>query len=216
MSLPPTNSVAIPQTGPSGRIVRAEQAAEWQESFHCLQDAHRSADAIVAEAQRTAETITIEARKTAEAEYARAFAKGEEEGRREAARLVARTQAEIDAYLASVEGELAKLVCDILHNVVGEYVPEDLVAQIAAQALKAFRNQRTLNVIVHPDVADAVREKLLAMTADHGELRLTVSTYPTLPLTACRIETEFSVVEADLDMQLAAISAALTGGRSAS
>ncbi|MFC7399044.1 type III secretion system stator protein SctL [Chelatococcus sp. GCM10030263] len=216
MSLPPTSPTAVPRPGPSGRIVRADEAAEWQESFRCLEDARRSADEIVAEARQAAETITTEARKTAEAEYARAFAKGEEEGRREAARLVARTQAEIDSYLASIEGELAKLVRDILHNVVGEYAAEDLVAQIAAQALKTFRNQRSLNVIVHPDVADAVREKLLAMTADHGELRLTVSTYPTLPQTACRIETEFSVVEADLDMQLAAISAALSGGRATS
>jgi type III secretion protein L len=214
--MPPANPTPLSQVAPSGRIVRADEAAIWQESTRYLENARRSAEAIVLEAQRTAERIVAEARETAEAEYARAFAKGDEDGRREAARLVVSTQAEVDAYLASIEGEVGKLVHNILQQVIGDYPPEDLVARVAAQALKTFRNQRTLNVIVHPDVADAVREKLLAMTAEHGELRLTVSTYPGLQLTACRIETEFSVVEADLDMQLAAIAAALTGGRPAS
>jgi len=216
MSAPPGLPTAIPPVAASGRIVRAEEAAIWQESSRYLEDARKSAEEIVAQARRSAEEIAAEARKAAEAEYARASAKGEEDGRRAAARLVASTQAEVDAYLASIVGEVAKLVRDILQQVIGEYPPEDLVARIAAQALKTFRNQRTLNVIVHPDVADAVREKLLAITAEQGELRLTVSTYPGLQPTACRIETEFSVVEADLDMQLAAIAAALTGGRSAS
>jgi type III secretion protein L len=186
---------------PGVNVVRAAEAAVWQDGFRFL-----------AAVRRAAAQVNEVARKTYAVEYARGFAEGRAAGANEAARLVSETTAKVDRHLASLEQEIGALALNVVRRVLGELDAGELIARAAAQAVGEFRREKWLKVTVHPAVADRVRAVLAALPPDRGPT-LTVESDPALDERACIVASDIAVVDASLEAQLEAFAAAFAAGQ---
>lgn len=190
-------------TGPSKRILRPEEVQAWQEGHDFLAAARREHDRMQ-EASRRAYA----------SEYAQGYDDGKAEGKAEAARLVADTTARVDRYLAGLEDEVATLALDVVRRILGEFETGELVARAARHAVADIRRAKFVKLTVHPDALDHVRGALDAMLADtEAGFAVDVEADHTLAPGACIVATDAAVVDAGIDTQLAAMAAALGGGR---
>jgi len=185
---------------PGVNVLRAEEAAAWQDGFRFL-----------AAARRAAAEVNEIARKTYAVEYARGFAEGRAAGANEAARLVSETMAKVDRHLASLEQGIGALALNVVRRVLGELDAGELIALAAAQAVGEFRREKWLKVTVHPAAADRVRAVLAALPADDGPT-LTVESDPAIDERACILASDIAVVDASLEAQLEAFAVAFGQG----
>jgi type III secretion protein L len=186
---------------PGVTVLRAAEAAVWQDGFRFL-----------AAVRRVAAQVNEIARKTYAVEYARGFAEGKAAGANEAARLVSETTAKVDRHLASVEQEIGALALNVVRRVLGELDVGELIARTAAQAVAEFRRGKWLKVTVHPAAADRVRAVLAALPPDGGPT-VTVESDPALDERACIVASDIAVVDASLETQLEAFAAAFAAGQ---
>jgi type III secretion protein L len=186
---------------PGVKVLRAAEAAVWQDGFRFL-----------AAVRRAAAQVNEIARKTYAVEYARGFAEGRAAGASEAARLVSETTAKVDRHIASLEQDIGALALNVIRRVLGELDAGDLIARAAAQALGEFRREKWLKVTVHPAAADRVRAALAALPPDGGPT-LTVESDPALDERACIVASDIAVVDASLETQLEAFAAAFAAGQ---
>jgi type III secretion protein L len=186
---------------PGVNVLRAAEAAVWQDGFRFL-----------AEVRRAAAQVNEIARKTYAVEYARGFAEGRAAGANEAARLVSETTAKVDRHLASLEQEIAALALNVVRRVLGELDAGELIARAAAQAVGELRREKWLTVSVHPAAADRVRAILAALPPDGGPT-VTVESDPALDERACIVASDIAVVDASLEAQLEAFAAAFAAGQ---
>jgi type III secretion protein L len=189
----------LPQ-GPGARILRATEAGVWQEGYRFL-----------AEVRRAAAQVEESAHKTYATEYARGFAEGRMAGANEAARLLSETAVKIDRHLAALEPEIGALALEVARRVLGQLDTTDLVKRTAAQAVAEFRREKWLKVTVHPMAVDQVAATLAALPRDGGPT-VTVEADPSLDERACIVASDFAVVDAGIEAQLKAFSAAFGSG----
>jgi type III secretion protein L len=182
--------------GPTATVLRAKDAEAWRDGYSFL-----------AEASRTSEQIRQEAHAAYSAEQARGYADGRTEGAVEATRLLSETTIKVDRYFANLDQEIGQLVMDIVRQVLGEFDVTDLVSRAAAQAIRDFRGEKSLTIYVHPEALERVRTTL-ATTPRGAGLAPTVESDPHLLKDGCTIRTEFAVVDAGLETQLAVIGEA--------
>jgi type III secretion protein L len=186
--------------GPGAPILRAAEVGLWQDGYRFL-----------AAARATRDRMEEQARDTYEESRARGHEEGRAAGAIEASRLVAATVVKVDRYLAGLEQEVAALAIGIVRRVLGECDAVDLVARAATHALGEFRHEKWLKITVHPDAVEQVRARLAAIVHDNGPI-LTISGDPSLGASACILVSEFAVVDASIDIQLAAMAKALGCG----
>jgi type III secretion protein L len=186
-------SVGILPDGPGRRILRAAEADAWSDGYRFLAAASAAAD-------RTRQ----EADAVYQARYAKGYEDGRAEGEREATRLMSDTTAKVDRYLAGLDREIARLAIDIVRRVLGEFDAIDLVLRAASRAITDFRREKSLKVTVHPEALERARA---ALATDGGGIgpSITVDADPRLEKMACVVASEFAVVDASIDTQLAAI-----------
>jgi len=204
MSEAEQTSLGVLPTSPGVRILRAAKADAWRDGYRFL-----------AEAAQTADQIKQSARDAYAAEHARGYAEGRAEGVEEATRLVTQTANKVDQYLATLDSQVARLVMDIVRRILGEFDAIDLVSRAATQAIADFRREKSLKVAVHPESLERVRAALSATTAD-GRLgpTVTIEGDPHLGMHGCVVSSEFAVVDASIETQLAAIADAFGIGAS--
>jgi type III secretion protein L len=175
--------------GPGVRILRREEAASWMEGYSFLE----------------------QARQAYASEHARGHAEGWAEGMKEASVAVAETAIKADRYLLSLETGIAGLAMTIVRRVLGEFDGAELIARMTLQALDAFRQEKALTITVNPRAVPEVSKALASHAGRlHFEFVYKIESDSELPLSTCRIATEFEVLEASLDAQLHALSVALT------
>jgi type III secretion protein L len=145
---------------------------------------------------------------------ARARARGYEAGRRAAlaaaAERLAATELRAARYLASLDAAVVELVLGAVRRIVPTLDPAEVVAAAAAAALREMRAERWLRIRVHPDARAGVEARLRAAAREHRppEFAQLVDD-PELDARACVLESEVGQVHADLELQLAAIRAAM-------
>jgi type III secretion protein L len=129
-----------------------------------------------------------------------------EKARREGeAEGLARYLAAIDRFYAGAEPEMVRLATAIARKIVGEELrtsPEAIVA-IVREALATVRQGKQIVIKVHPSAAALVRESVGA------DMRVVPS--EGVAPGGCVIESEFGIVDAQLDTQLRVIERALGG-----
>jgi type III secretion protein L len=184
--------------GPGVRIVRAAQAGLWE-------DGHR----FLAAAREASERMQREAHEDREASRALGYAEGRAAGAAEASRLVIETTAQVDRYLAGFERDLATLVIHVVRRVLGELDTGELVARAAASAIAELRRGKWLKIMVHPAAIERVRAMLSQPGGESAAAPMTIVGDPALPPTACILASEFSIVDASIDTQIAAVAQAL-------
>jgi type III secretion protein L len=170
---------------PGVKIIRKADEAAWRDGYRLL----------------------AEAKRIYESERARGYAEGREAGVAEASRLVVETAANVERYVSTLDEQVGQLAMDIVRRVLGEFDQTDLVARAAANALADFKREKALKITVHPNA----EQHVLQVLSRQGEREVTiqVETDPAVDENACLIASEFAVVEATVETQLAAISKAL-------
>lgn len=187
---------------PGRRIIRREEAQSWIDGYRFLEEARRAAD-----------VLTHGAQAAFEAERARGFEQGRSAGVAEAAALLAETRQNVDRYLASIESQVAELSLSIVERVLGRLGDAEVVVQAARQALESFRREKSVTIRVAPQVVEEVQRELVGLAAvDAGGSAIVVEADPKLTPRQCTVATEFAVVDATIDVQLAAIRRALLAG----
>lgn len=191
----PASIDGLPQ-GPGSRILRAADADAWQLGFSfCVQARQRAAE------------IEHAARQAYDAERARGYADGKAEAAREATTRIAETSLAVDRYLAGMEGHVARLAIGIVRRLLGELDAADVVGRIVAGAIADFRREKWLKIKVHPTVVEQVRASI-ERSAGEPSPAVTVEADARLSTDACVVASEFAVVDAGVEAQLAAIAAA--------
>jgi type III secretion protein L len=171
---------------PGVKIIRAEEISAWRDGYRFLS----------------------EAGKAFEAERARGFSEGMAAASRDAGKLVLETAGKVDRYLGSLEKQIAALSFDIVRRVLGEFDDAELVARSARNALADFRDANAVRIKIHPSAETAVRRMLAERRQDPG-ISFVVQTDDELAERACILSTEFAIIDATLDSQLAAIVQAM-------
>jgi type III secretion protein L len=173
---------------PSARIIRAGEESAWRDGFLLL-----------AEAQR------VQA-----AERAKGYAEGRAAGAKDASVLLLNTAEEVARYMATVEPQLARLALDIVRRVLGEFDDAELVARAARTALAEFREAKAVTIRVHPDAEQHVRNALFDIVmGDDTTPAVTIEADPRLDPRGCVLATDIAVIDASIEVQLAAIAEAM-------
>ena len=170
---------------PGTKIIRKAEEAAWRDGYRFL----------------------TEAKQIYESERARGFAEGKEAGAEEAAKLVAETTAKVEQYVSALDQQVSLLALDIVRRVLGEFDQSELIARAALHALADFKREKALRITVHPSAEQRVKQALSRNTG--REISIQIETDPALDAKVCVLASEFAVVEATVDTQLAAISKAL-------
>ena len=127
-----------------------------------------------------------------------------------ATRLVAGTSAKVDRYLAGLEAEVAGLALDVVRRVLGEFDVGTLVARAAMHAISEVRRAKYLKFRVHPQNLARLRDELNAVLRDSDlAMSVEIDADDTLALGACILSTDIAVIDAGIEAQLEAISAAI-------
>jgi len=181
----------------TGSVLNARDVKAWQDAFEFLNHAEKQ----IAE-QKT------EAEEAASRLYESERARGYEDGKAEATKLIAETTLKVDRFLQSIEPQVAQLAMSVVQRVLGNFDTRDLVAAAAAHAIEDLRREKRLTVTVHPDVVDSVSREFARLGVSK-RMEVTIESNPTLDPTACIIASDLAVIDASVKTQLTAIAAAI-------
>ena len=189
MKLEPAISVADLPKAPGVKIIRAGEENAWRDAYRLM-----------------AEVKQIYA-----SERERGYADGMAAASEEAAKLVSQTVAQVDRYLASLDKEVGELALGIVRRILSEFDDAELVARATYRALTDFREAKAIRIKVHPSVEPKVKEMLATRIGEnaHGAPLVTIETDEDLSEESCVLSTEFAVIEATVETQLAAIAEAM-------
>jgi type III secretion protein L len=139
---------------------------------------------------------------------------GREEGLKNAKEEVARKLMELtrkqEEAWAQLEQGMGKVAVRALERILGEMESEDVIVKIVKNALKAVRGQKQATLKVAASDATSVRERLEEILRINGEVKyLDIVADSHLAPGSCFLETEYGVIDASLNVQLAAIQAAM-------
>jgi type III secretion protein L len=181
----------------TGSVLNARDVKAWQDAFEFLNHAEKQ----IAEERTQAEEV---ASRLYEAERARGY----EDGKAEATKLITETTLKVDRFLQSIEPQVAQLAMSVVSRVLGNFDTRDLVAAAAAHAIGDLRREKRLTVSVHPDVVESVSREFDRLGVK-DRMEVTIEGNPTLDPTACIIASDLAVIDASIKTQLTAIATAI-------
>jgi type III secretion protein L len=181
----------------TGSVINARDVKAWRDAFEFVNEAEKQ----IAEEKRQAEEAASHL-------YASERARGYEDGKAEATRLISETTLKVDHYLKSIEPQVAQLAMSVVHRVLGNFDTRDLVAAAAGHAVADLRREKQLTVTVHPDAVDRVSKELTRLGLS-SRIEVSVEGNASLEPTACILASDLAVVDASIQTQLAAIAAAI-------
>lgn len=175
-----------------------KQAQALEEASALLQEARRALQAT----QGHVEALRAQARQEATQEIYR-----------EMNHLLLRAQAQQQALLERAEPQLIALALELARRMLGQALEQDpaLVAQMARQALRRVQGQGRVQLRVHPEDLAFV-EEALADLEEVAQSRISLQPDPEVPPGGCCIDTEASLIEVNLDLQVQALAQALGQG----
>lgn len=144
---------------------------------------------------------------------AQGHAQGLDEGRRtardEIAAALLRLAQTSEREREQLRRELGALALQVVRKMLGRFADDALLAALAETAAREALPAQQLALVVHPDLCDAVRERLVAQPApDTPALHFEVRGDAACARDSCRLETEHGSVDASLDGQLVRLAAA--------
>jgi flagellar biosynthesis/type III secretory pathway protein FliH len=174
--------------------------------------ARERAAALLAEAGSRAREIAREAERAAAALRERALDETREAIAAERARLAVAAAVERERWLASAEGELARLALEIARRVVGAAAEREraVAVEAAARALHAARDRCRVLVRVNPADLHAVRaaaDRLAALAPAAAPVGWAPD--PAISPGGAVVETEAGRIDASVEAQLEALARAL-------
>ena len=181
----------------TGSVINARDVKAWRDAFEFVNEAEKQ----IAEEKMQAEEAASHL-------YASERARGYEDGKAEATRLITETTLKVDRYLKSIEPQVAQVAMSVVQRVLGNFDTRDLVAAAAGHAVADLRREKQLTVTVHPDAVDSVSKELTRLGLS-SRIEVSVEGNASLEPTACIVASDLAVVDASIQTQLAAIAAAI-------
>jgi type III secretion protein L len=166
------------------KLVKKEAYTAVLDAVTILDTAREQARAILRDAEaRAAETIQ------------QARRRGEDEGLARYLAAIAEAQQSLEKLYSAAEGDLVRLAIGVARKIVGEELQAspDTVLKIVREALAAGRQARQVTVKVHPTSAAHVRKSMPDVQ---------VVAVESVAPGGCVIESEFGIVDAQLETQL--------------
>ena len=184
---------------PEGPIVRAAE-------FQTVLDA----EAIIADAEHRAAQIVADAERKYEERKQQGYEDGMNEGRMEMTEKIIDTVASSVDYVSSLEESVVHLVTKSLRKILGEVPQPDRITTIARHALAVARNESKVTLRLHPNDVDTVQDRIDEIMKPYPSINfIDVVGDSRLSADGCVLETEIGVVDASLEVQLAAIEGSL-------
>ena len=178
-----------------GKIVKATQFSALLEAREVLEAARRYATQIQS---------TIDA--SVEAARRAGYEEGLQLAREEFATSVVETTARIESAFMGLEARIVNTVMGALQRILLELDDHEVMEALIRRVLAEGRSQKQLRLRVCAAEFDAVNEQLAAILSDFPEVEfIDVIKDPAAAPRTCVLESEFGVVDASLEMQLAAI-----------
>jgi type III secretion protein L len=184
---------------PAKKILRRAEGEHWLEGFAFLEAAKTKADQQLAQV-----------REVMEASRKQGYEAGRLEGERQAAALLMKTTADVNAYVAGLDRQIAELSLSIVEKLLGRFDQAELVARLAQQALQSFQHEREVTITVSPALVERVTE-LVERHNMNAAFKISVLPDPRIDGSKCVLANAVAVVDAGLDTQLSVIRDALLG-----
>jgi type III secretion protein L len=163
-------------------------------------------EAVLDKAQAQAETMAREAEAAYEAERERGYADGLMEGKMEMAERMLDTVISGVDYLEGLEATIVDLVMNAMHKIIDGFDDRERVMGVVRKALGYARSQRRVLLRICPEDAEIVQAEMASLLRDFPGIGiLDVVTDPRMEKGACVLESELGLIDAGLDVQLAAI-----------
>jgi type III secretion system HrpE/YscL family protein len=172
-----------------------------EEAKRIVDEAEERAAATVRDAEAEATRIREDARRNAR-----------EEGRADAAALLAEAAAIRDRTLAETERETARIAIAVAQRILGEELtlaPERIAAMVA-EVLGRARRAADVTVTVHPDDAKTLRRMQDQLLERAGRpARFAIVEDPAITRGGCTVKTDLGELDARIEVQLEALARAL-------
>lgn len=195
-----------------GRIIRSDREAPaviCQEVYESGLQAQR----IVERAKNLEREILDRAATEAEGLRAQARATGLQEGRAEAAKVLFEAHMHRDRVLSLAEKEIIQIAIAAAERIIG-YAFErdpDAIARIVSPVLMRARGAQQVTVRVHPLDVDGLKKAAPRLSSEaeltHG---ICIEPDPAMARGGCVVCTDVGILEAGLEVQLAALERALS------
>ncbi len=192
---------------PGSKVLAQERLQTLREAASLIEIAHVQAKKIIADADGAHEE-----------ERRKGYAQGLAEARREqAAQMIENVARNID-FLEKSEDRIVDLVMQAVRKVIEGFDDRERTVAAVRSVLAIARDQKQVTLRLSPEQADALRAQIQEMLAAYPSIGfIDVVSERQLTGDTCVMESEMGVVEASIEIQLAAIQAAFdrTLGRSA-
>jgi type III secretion protein L len=184
---------------PGKKIIKASEYAVMAEASALLDEARREAELILAQAQEAAQAMRE-----------KGYRDGVREGKQKIAEKMLETVQRTVDYMASSEETICEIVVTAVRRVIGEMDDRERIVRIVRNALAVVRSQKRVIVKVAQQDLDTVRGEVDALMRQFPGIEfIEVVADPRLPPQSCILESDMGIVDASIDVQLAAIKKAL-------
>ncbi|BDV01961.1 type III secretion system protein [Thermodesulfomicrobium sp. WS] len=184
---------------PGKKVIKAAEYAEMTEASALLDAAAREAERIRAEAQEAAKSMRE-----------KGYRDGLREGKQKMAEKMLETVQRTVDYMASSEEMLCELVVTAVRRVIGELGERERIVRIVRNALAVVRSQKQVVVKVAPQDLEAVQAEVDALLRQFPGIEfIEVVADGRLSPQSCILESGMGIVDASVEVQLAAIRNAL-------
>jgi type III secretion protein L len=174
-------------------------------------DAAAEAERILAEAHSCAESTRQEAGQEYERQKQQGYADGMQQAQAAAAEQMTTVVAESAVYFSAVERRVVEVVRKAFQKVIGEMDDHELLARAVRHALSWARSQSRVTLRVCPAQAIQLKSRVEEIRRGFPAIDiLDVVADDRLKALDCVLETDVGAVNAGIDVQLAAIEAAMT------
>jgi len=182
-----------------GKVIKANDFAQLVTAQETLAQATRRAAEIVAQAETQRDAAIREGREL-----------GIEQGRAEYAASMVEASARMESSFISLEARLVKTIMDALQAILHEIGERTVMERLVRRTIANSNRKSPLRLVVASQQFDTVNALLSSVLAEFPEIEFVdVVQDPAGVPGMCVLESEFGIVDASLDTQLAAIRAGL-------
>lgn len=169
----------------------------------------RDAESIYARATEHAEAITAKATQAYDEERRRGYADGQAAVRLEQATQVLENVARTIDYLEGAEDQIVGLVMQSVRKILHDFDDHERALAAVRSVLSMAREQKQVTLRLSPVEAERLKDRLHELHADYPTIRV-IDVVPEKRLEGdrCILESDMGVIEASIEIQLAAIQAA--------
>lgn len=184
-----------------------------EEKAEILKSANVERDKILEKAKQEADKILSDAKEVYESEKKRGYTDGVASGRTEMAdQLMALATKNADS-LSRLEKDVTDVVVRAVKKIIGDIDKTELITDVVKNSLKLIKSQKQAVLKVAPSEASFLREKVDELIKDTPNLEfLDIISDAHLSPGACILETDLGVIDASVDVQIAAIEKSIGRG----